>query len=82
MVNHPNRSKATLRDASKEPKCVVVDGRTLRIYTSERFLGDREHIEDTMHAPVRCKTPKDIRDWFDQTLYARSLGGYHFIGDE
>lgn len=61
-----------------EPKAVVQDGSEFRIYTANRHLGDYAYLLDTVQAPVRCKTDKERREWFKQTLLAKSLGDYEF----
>ncbi len=61
------------------PKAVVQEGKEFRVYEAEAHLGDPDYLIDTVLAPSRCRSDADRTDWFKQTLFAKSLGGYEFV---
>lgn len=61
------------------PKAIVQEGKQFRIYEAERHLGDPDYLLDIVEAPVRCRTDSERREWFAQTLLARSLGTYEYV---
>lgn len=62
-----------------EPKAVIQEGKQFRIYEAERHLGDRDYLLDIVEAPIRCRSDAERREWFAQTLLARSLGTYEYV---
>lgn len=59
-------------------KAVVVDGSEIRIWEDNAHMGDPEYLFDTIQVPSRCRSEKERREWFGQTLLAKSLGDYEF----
>ena len=62
-------------------KAVIQESGEFRIYEAEEHLGDADFLVDTIQAPVRCKSHAERRTWLNQTLFAKSLGDYEFVGD-